>query len=255
MLLALDIGNTNIKIGLFEANQLLHSWRMSVDKTRTADEYGVQMESFFTHLNLSKASVDGIALSSVVPSLNYTIDHMCSFYFPGIKPLQVHAGLQTGLFIEYDMPQSLGSDRICNAVAAHQLYGGDCITIDFGTATTFGVLRDGHFLGGMICPGFKVSSNALIDSAALLPKVEFINPGSVIGTNTEHCVQSGILYGYVGLVEYLVRKAKAELGRPAKVIATGGMGGLIASETDCIDITNPTLTLTGLRMIYAMNSL
>ena len=253
MLLALDIGNTNIKTGLFEGTQLKHSWRLAVDRHRTADEYGVQIESFFAHLGLSSSIVDGIIFSSVVPSLNYTIEHMFSIYFPDICPLQVHAGLRTDLSIDYDHPNMLGSDRICNAVAARNLYGGCCITVDFGTATTFGVLKEDRFLGGMICPGFKVSTNALIENAAMLPKVEFEKPARVIGTNTEHCLQSGILYGYVGLVEYLVRKVRQELGCPARVIGTGGMGDLIAAETDCIDTLNPTLTLQGLAMIYEMN--
>ncbi len=253
MLLALDIGNTNIKIALFEGLRLLHSWRVAMDRRRTADEYGVQMSSFFAHLGLSTKAVDGIIVSSVVPSLNYTIDHMFNIYFPGVIPLQVHAGLRTDLYYEYDSPQKLGSDRICNSVAANRLYGGSCITVDFGTATTFNVMAGQRFLGGMICPGFKVSTTALIESTAMLPKVEFIKPKQVIGTNTEHCLQSGILYGYVGLVEYLVRKARQELGQDAKVIGTGGMGELITAETDCIDVLNPTLTLQGLAMIYEMN--
>lgn len=253
MLLALDIGNTNIKTGLFAQDVLLHSWRLAADTSRTADEFGVQMGGFFSHIGLRMQDVDGIIVSSVLPSMNYTIDHMIGIYFPGVKPMQVHAGLRTDLHIHYDQPQYLGSDRICNAAAAFKRYGGNIITVDFGTATTFGVLRGDHFLGGMICPGFKVSSNALVNSAAMLPKVEYINPGSVIGCNTQHCIQSGILFGYVGLVEYLISKAKEELGAPARVIATGGMGDLIANETNCIDIADPTLTLAGLQMIYEMN--
>lgn len=255
MLLALDIGNTNIKVGLFEGLALQHSWRLAVNMLSTADEYGVKMESFFFHLKLSPSVVDGIVFSSVNPSLNYTIEHMCSIYFPGIHPLQVHAGLTTGLRLEYDHPQLLGADRICNAVAARQLYDDPClITVDFGTATTFGVLIENTFKGGVICPGFKVSINALIDSTAMLPKIKYIKPKKVIGTNTEHCIQSGILYGYVGQLEYLVNKIREEIQRPALLVATGGMGELISSETNCIDITNPTLTLQGLAYIYSMNN-
>lgn len=253
MLLALDIGNTNIKTGLFCEKKLAHSWRLSVDKRRTADEYGVQMEAFFTHLQLSTASVNGIIMSSVVPSMNYTIEHMCSIYFPQVPIVQVHAKLKTGLIIHYENPSMLGTDRICNAVAASKLYGSTCITVDFGTATTFGVIRDNVFLGGVICPGFKISTDALIDNAAMLPKVEYTKPTRVVGCNTEHCIQSGIVYGYVGQVEYLVRKIKKELGVAARVIGTGGMGGIITSETDCIDVHNPTLTLEGLGMLYEMN--
>ncbi|MDL2258910.1 type III pantothenate kinase [Eubacteriales bacterium OttesenSCG-928-K08] len=254
MLLVLDIGNTNIKVGLFEKEELLHSWRLAVNKTSTADEYGVKMESFFWHLKLPVDIVDGIIYSSVIPSMNYTIEHMCGIYFPGVQPMQVHSGLTTGLRLEYEQPQQLGSDRICNAVAARRLYDSKrFITVDFGTATTFGVIEDNRFLGGVICPGFKVSTNALIENTAMLPKVEYIMPDRVIGVNTEHCIQSGILYGYVGQLEYLVRKIKEELGGPAIVIATGGMGELVSSETDCIDIINPTLTLQGLAMIYELN--
>lgn len=255
MLLALDVGNTNIKTGLFEGTELLHSWRLSVDKRRTADEYGVQMESFFQHLHIPLASVDGIILSSVSPSMNYTLEHMCAIYFPGKKPLLVHAGLKTGLSaIRYASPATLGSDRIANAVAARRLYGDNCITVDFGTATTFGVIAEGAFLGGMICPGFKVSTDALIDSAAMLPKVEYVLPKTVIGASTEHCIQSGVLYGYVGQVEYLVKKVREEIAPlKAPVIATGGMGGLITGETNSIDLLNPTLTLSGLAFLYEMN--
>lgn len=255
MLLTLDLGNTNIKVGLFEDLALQHSWRLAVDKNRTADEYGVSMESFFRHLGLSTKAVDGIIFSSVIPSMNYTIEHMCDMYYPGVAPLQVNAFLHTGLLFEYDHPQLLGSDRICNAVAARRLYQSDCcITVDFGTATTFNVLVGNVFKGGIICPGFKISTNALVEKAAMLPKVEYSKPKKVIGTNTEHNIQSGILYGYVGQLEYLVRKIKQELNCPALVIGTGGMGELLSSETDCIDISNPTLTLQGLAMLYEMNS-
>ncbi|MDR1620549.1 MAG: type III pantothenate kinase [Clostridiales bacterium] len=254
MLLAFDIGNTNIKTGLFENGVLQHSFRLSVDRTRTADEYGIQVESFFHHLHLSPSIIDSIIISSVVPPLNYTIAHMCAMYFSDIDPMFVHAGLRTDLLFSYENPQTLGPDRICNSVAAMRLYGGNSITIDFGTATTFNVLRGNRFLGGMICPGFKVSSNALIESTAMLPKVEFVNPGDAIGANTEHCIQSGLFFGYVGQVEYLVDLAKKALGESATVIATGGMVELILTQTTCIDIINPMLTLAGLGAIYELNN-
>ena len=255
MLLALDIGNTNIKVGLFDERQLKHSWRLAVDLLSTADEYGVKIESFFWHLKLPSSIVNGIMYSSVNPSLNYTIEHMCNIYFPGVVPLQVHADLVTGLKLEYDTPQQLGADRICNAVAARRLYHDEAlITVDFGTATTFGVVLGDTFCGGVICPGFKISTNALIDQTAMLPKVKYVKPQTVIGKNTEHCIQSGILYGYVGQLEYLVNKIREELPCPALLVATGGMGELIASETNCIDITNPTLTLEGLAILFEMNN-
>ncbi len=256
MLLTLDIGNTNIKIGLFDSRTLIHSWRLSLVKDRTADEYGVQMISFFRHLGITLDEVKGIIISSVVPSMNYTITHMCQYYFKDAKPIIVDASLKTDMPIRYEHPDRLGSDRICNAVAAHELYGKHCITIDFGTATTFGVIVNDEFVGGMICPGFKVSTNALIDNTAMLPKIAYTRPKTVIGQNTEHCIQSGILYGYVGQVEYLIKKVKQEIyPHKAPVISTGGMGGLIAAETDSVDVLNPTLTLEGLCYLYEKNSI
>ena len=253
MLLALDIGNTNIKTGLFENGELLQSWRITSDRGCTADEYGIKMEAFFQHIKHSPEEVDGIIMSSVIPALDYTIEHMCSLYF-GQTPLKVSADLNTGLKMCYEMPSRLGGDRICNAVAGANLYGGPCIVVDFGTATTFSVVSgEMEFLGGIICPGFIVSSDALVDRTQKLPRVSFVKPDRVIGNNTERCIQSGILYGYVGQVEYLVNRVKQELGTPATVVGTGGMSGLIHSETDCIDYVNPTLTLQGLHILYELN--
>lgn len=254
MLLVLDIGNTNIKIGLFDNMKLRHSWRVSADLRRTSDEYGIQMEAFFGHLGFSTAIVDGIIFSSVLPSINYTIEHMFQLYFPGRKVMQVTSELETGIINLYDHPEMLGSDRICNAAAAYKKYGGNCIAVDFGTATNFSVISEkGEFLGGLICPGVKIATDALITSAALLPKVEYIMPDKVLGRNTEHAIQSGIIHGYVGQVDHIIKLIERELGRRMTVIATGGMSGLIASETERIDIINPTLTLEGLSIIYEMN--
>lgn len=255
MLLALDIGNTNIKVGLFEGTKLQHSWRLSLDRRGTADEYGVKMEAFFRHIELPRTVVTGGILSSVVPSMNYTIEHMFSIYFPGVQVVQVSAHINLGIGMRYDVPDRLGSDRICNAVAAAKLYGGPCITVDFGTATTFGVISENNeFLGGPICPGFKIATEALTENTALLPKIELIKPDTVIGTNTDHCIRAGIIYGFVGQIEYLVNKIRQELGHKAPVIATGGMSELIHSESNCIDLLNPILTLEGLSLIYEMNA-
>lgn len=256
MILTLDIGNTNIKCALFEDETLKKAWRMSTDRHKTHDEYGVLLMMFLNHAGYEAKDVEGIILSSVVPTINYTIEHMIDDYF-GIVPLQVEPGIKTGINIRYDNPQALGADRICNAVAAQRYYGGPCIFIDFGTATSFGVIsKKGEFLGGAICPGVKMSSEALTERAAQLPKVELVKPDSVIQRNTITNMQAGIVYGYVGQVDYIVRKMKAEIGgaEHIRVIATGGMARMIASETSTIDIIDGQLTLKGLRLLYERNA-
>ena len=256
MILTLDIGNTNIKCALFEDDTLKKAWRMATDRHKTHDEYGVLLMMFLNHAGYEAGDVEGIILSSVVPTINYTIEHMIDDYF-GIVPLQVEPGIRTGINIRYDNPQALGADRICNAVAAQKFYGGPCIFIDFGTATSFGVIsKKGEFLGGAICPGVKMSSEALTERAAQLPKVELVKPDSVIQRNTITNMQAGIVYGYVGQVDYIVRKMKAEIGgsEHIRVIATGGMARMIASETSTIDIIDGQLTLKGLRLLYERNA-
>lgn len=256
MILALDIGNTNIKCALFQDETLKKAWRMSTDRHKTHDEYGVLLTMFLKNAGYEVKDVEGIIVSSVVPTINYTIEHMIDDYF-GIVPMQVEPGIRTGINIRYDNPQALGADRICNAVAAQKFYGGPCIFIDFGTATTFGVIsKKGEFLGGAICPGVKMSSEALTERAAQLPKVELIKPDCVIQRNTITNMQAGIVYGYVGQVDYIVRKMKAEIGgsEHIKVIATGGMARMIASETSTIDIIDSQLTLKGLRLLYERNA-
>ncbi len=253
MIFVLDIGNTNIKTGLYKDGKLQNSWRLTTERGRTSDEYGIQMESFFRHLGLKKDEVDGIIFSSVVPSLNYTIEHMCGLYFDGVTPLQVSPELNLGISISYDDPKLLGADRICNAVAAYARFGAS-IVVDFGTATTFTVINDkAELIGGVICPGIIVSTDALIEKAAMLNKVEFLKPEKVIGSNTVDGIQSGLIRGFVGQVDYIIRKIKAECGCETKVIATGGMSSLIALETEAIDLVDPTLTLDGLAMIYDLN--
>ena len=256
MILTLDIGNTNIKCALFEDETLKKAWRMATDRHKTHDEYGVLLMMFLNHAGYEAKDVEGIIVSSVVPTINYTIEHMIDDYL-GIVPLQVEPGIRTGINIRYDNPQALGADRICNAVAAQRYYGGPCIFIDFGTATSFGVIsKKGEFLGGAICPGVKMSSEALTERAAQLPKVELVKPDSVIQRNTITNMQAGIVYGYVGQVDYIVRKMKAEIGgsEHIRVIATGGMARMIASETSTIDIIDGQLTLKGLRLLYERNA-
>ncbi len=254
MIFVMDVGNTNIKSGLFEGKKLINSWRIDTDMKKTSDEYGVLISSFFNYLGISKTNVDGVIISSVIPSINYTLEHMFEIYFKK-QPMFVGPGIKTGMNIRYDNPKDLGSDRIVNAIAAFEYYGGPCIVIDFGTATTFGVISEnGEFCGGCICPGVKISAEALTSSAAKLPKVELEKPDKLICHNTVAGMQAGIVYGYVGLVDYIVAKLLMEIGDPkAKVIATGGMAQLIASESTIIKEINSLLTLQGLRIVYERN--
>ena len=254
MLMVLDIGNTNIKTGLFVDGKLKNSWRLQTNHLRTADEYGTMMESFFDHLGISTDAVDGIIMSSVIPSMNYTMEHMCELYFHRRTAMVVNSEMNLGIKIKYDLPSQLGSDRICNSVEAYHRYGGPCVVVDFGTATNFAVIsKEGDFLGGLICPGIMVSADALVERAAMLHKVEYVMPEKVIGTNTKEGIQSGVIRGYVGQVDYILQQIEKERGAKPTVVATGGMSGMIASETRRIDIVNPTLTLEGLARIYEMN--
>ncbi|NLG25546.1 MAG: type III pantothenate kinase [Clostridiales bacterium] len=254
MILTLDIGNTNIKTGLFNGPEMVCYWRISTNRLMTSDECGILLANLFAHNRVRMDEVTGIAISSVVPPINFTIEHMCRNYF-GLEPMMVAPGIRTGINIKYENPRELGSDRIANAVAAYELYGGPCIFIDFGTATTFGVMSaKGEFLGGAICPGLKLGAEALVERTARLPRIELVKPESAIGRNTVSNLQSGIVFGYVGQVTYLIQKMKRELGAPGvKVIATGGLGLLVAGETDAIDVLDGLLTLKGLRLIYEKN--
>lgn len=254
MILTLDIGNTNIKTALFQGEEMLNYWRIATNRSMSSDEYGILLANLFEYNGRKLSDVSGVSISSVVPSINFTIEHMCRNYL-NLAPMMVGPGIKTGINIKYDNPRELGSDRIANAVAAYELYGGPCIFIDFGTATSFGVVsHKGEFLGGAISPGIKLSAEALVEKAAKLPRFELQRPDSVIGRNTITNLQSGIVYGHVGLVTYLIRKMKQELGAPqAKVIATGGMALLVSGETD-IDVLDGVLTLKGLRILYEKNA-
>lgn len=254
MILTMDIGNTNIKIAVFEGAEMVHYWRLSTTRKYTSDEMGVMIHQMFAHEKLDIKKIEGIMLSSVVPTVNFTVEHMCRDYL-GMEPMVVAPGVKTGIDIKYENPRELGSDRICNAVAANTLYGGPCIYIDFGTATTFGALDDkGAFLGGCICPGVKLTSEALVSGTAKLPHFELVMPDSIIGKTTIANLQSGVLNGYVGQVNYLVNQMKKEMGfENTKVIATGGMARMIAEKAGVIDVIDGLLTLKGLRLIWEKN--
>jgi len=254
MILTMDIGNTNIKCAIFDGSEMLNYWRISTNRTMTSDEYGMLMLNLFTHNKLETSKIGGIVISSVVPTINYTIDHMCMTYF-GMQPMFVAPGIKTGIHIKYDNPRELGSDRIANAVAAYELYGGPCIFIDFGTATSFGVVSEkGEFLGGAICPGLKVTADAIVERTAKLPRFELLKPPTVIGKNTISNLQSGILYGHIGQVNYLINRMKEELGCDCKVVATGGMAVMIREDAPEINYFDGLLTLKGLRLIYEKNA-
>jgi len=254
MVLVIDIGNTNIKCGLYSDGKLANSWRMSTVLEKTADEYGIKLMAFFQQTHRDPDDIRGIIISSVIPSINYTMEHMCRIYFQR-KPIFVGPGIRTGIDIKYDNPKELGADRIVNAVAGYDRYGGPLIIVDFGTATSFGVVSEkGEFLGGAISPGIKISAEALTVSAAKLPRVELMRPESLIQRNTISAMQAGIIHGYVGHVDYIIRRLKQEMDCSPKVIATGGMAGLIAAETDEIDEIDSLLTLNGLYLLYQKNA-
>ena len=254
MIFVMDIGNTNIKAAVFDGNRLLKRWRCATDTSMTSDQYGIIMADLFRYHGLSMGDIGGIMISSVVPTINYTIEHMCRDYF-GAEPRFLVPGMRTGLNIRYENPRELGSDRIANAVAVSTLYGGPSIFIDFGTATTYGVVSEkSEFLGGAIGPGLRMMNAALATGTAKLPSIELVMPAQVIGRTTITNIQSGIVYGYIGSVEKMIEGMKAELCCPgARVIATGGMAHMVKEHSKVIDEIVPDLTLIGLRLIYEKN--
>lgn len=254
MLLVIDIGNTNIKFGLFDGDRLAHSWRLATNRKKTGDEYGASLCSLLDLAGISRGQIDGVIMSSVVPGINFTIEHMLLHYL-NMTPMVVVPGIKTGLNIKLDNPRELGGDIICDCVSAYRRYGGPCIVMDFGTATTVSaVTENGEFLGGAICPGVKLSLDALTGNAAKLPNIELNIPPSAIGKNTVTSMQSGLLFGYVGLVESLISRFKDEMAAPhARVIATGGMSKTIGKLTPAIDVLDPLLTLEGLKLLYHSN--
>ena len=253
MLLAIDIGNTDITLGVFEGEELRATWHIATGIHRRADEYAALLLNLLHHQTLDIADIKEIALCSVVPPLVATFEELFQRYFH-TSPLVVGAGVKTGVRIRLDNPREAGADRIVNAAAAHHLYGGPVIIADLGTATTFDtVSKEGDYLGGAIAPGISTAAEALFRQTAMLPRVELTRPKHAIGTNTISAMQSGLIFGYVGLVKGIVTRIQRELGVKATVVATGGYAELIAKETTVIDIVNPDLTLIGLRLIYLMN--
>jgi type III pantothenate kinase len=255
MLLVIDVGNTNTVLGVFQDKELIGHWRLETKPRQTADEYGILSRNLFALANIEFTVIHDIVIASVVPPLNAVLEQMALKYFK-VKPLFVEPGVKTGIAVLYEPPTDVGADRIVNAVAAYEKYGGPAIVVDFGTATTFDAISaKGEYLGGVIAPGPTISSEALFAKTARLPHVEIKAPAKVIGTSTIGSIQSGLYYGYIGLVDGILERMIAELGQKTVVIATGGYASLIGTETLRIQHIDPNLTLEGLFLIYEKNRL
>jgi type III pantothenate kinase len=254
MLLAVDVGNTNVTLALFDGERLVADWRVSSHRERTADELAVELRQLFELRGFDLNVVDGVVISSVVPNINPALVEASRRYLK-CEPVMVGPGVKTGVRIRYENPKDVGADRIANALAAYTKYGGPVIVIDFGTAVTYDAISaEGDYLGGAIAPGVDISLNALISHTAMLRRVEAVAPDSVIGRNTVASIQSGLMWGFVAQVEGMVERMIGELGGKARVVATGGQAALVAELTHVIESTDPLLTLDGLRLIYAQNT-
>ncbi|MER2599584.1 MAG: type III pantothenate kinase [Caldilineales bacterium] len=253
MLLVIDIGNTNITLGVYQGDQLGARWRLATAHDRMPDEYGLQFLGLLNHAGIALSEITGLCLASVVPGLTGKLQDTCRDYLRQ-EPLVVNTGIKTGVRVRVDYPQGVGADRVVDAAAVKHLYGGPACVVDFGTATTFdAVSAEGDYLGGAIAPGIGIAAEALFTRTAQLPRVNLQRPPAVIGRNTVHAMQSGLVFGYASLVEGMVARFRNELGSTMKVIATGGLAETMAQETSAIDIIAPWLTLDGLRVIWDLN--
>ena len=244
MLLVIDIGNTNITVGIYKDDKIIKIFRLTTEYQRTSDDYGLQAD------NIAVEDIDDVIISSVVPKINYSFNNSIKKYFHK-TPISVGPGVKTGIDIRIDNPSALGADRLVDAVGAFYTYGGPCLIVDFGTATTYDIVSSkGEFIGGVIAPGIGICAHALSSQTAKLPEVEIEKPDKIIAKNTIKSMQAGIVYGYIGQTEYIIRKIKEEYGQDLKVISTGGLGRIIANETDLIDIYDVQLTFKGLKIIY-----
>lgn len=254
MLLAIDIGNTNVTIGVFDAERIVATWRIETDPRKQADEYALLLRDLLPMKSVTVDAITGVVLCSVVPPLTSVFQETCRFLF-GSQPMTVGTGTRTGVRIRYDNPRDVGTDRIADSVAAFQLHGGPCIVVDFGTATVFDAIsHDGEYLGGAIAPGIGVAADSLYSATSQLRRVELIAPPAAIGHNPTQSIQSGLIYGYAGLIEAMVRRFKDEMNAPdAKVIGTGGLAPIVAKQTAVFDVVDQNLTLQGLRIIHELN--
>ncbi len=250
MLLVIDIGNTNITVGIYKDDKIIKIFRLTTEYQRTSDDYGLSLLTFLQADNIAVEDIDDVIISSVVPKINYSFNNSIKKYFHK-TPISVGPGVKTGIDIRIDNPSALGADRLVDAVGAFYTYGGPCLIVDFGTATTYDIVSSkGEFIGGVIAPGIGICAHALSSQTAKLPEVEIEKPDKIIAKNTIKSMQAGIVYGYIGQTEYIIRKIKEEYGQDLKVISTGGLGRIIANETDLIDIYDVQLTFKGLKIIY-----